>query len=156
MSREEVIASMAGKLAEGSVVSAKRKSRQKILLINLTVILLSGTMVLVVSISMSKKPLYNKQDYSFFQTASVMQNPLQKLRNEFQKEIIGADDYALYMAYLLVRYDSIPENFKTPRPKIISDEVYAELDRIWEHISLRMRQRITTELLPQFRPKMQK
>ena len=69
--------------------------------------------------------------------------------------MIGADEYALYMAYLLVKYDSIPENFKTPSPKIMSKEVYAELDRIWGSISLRMRQKITFELLPQFRSKIQ-
>lgn len=155
MNREEVIASMTGKLAEGSVVNAKKNFRRKILLINLTVILLSGALVLIVSISMSKKNLPYKQNTSFLQATSVMQSPLHKLKNAFQDDVIGADEYALYMAYLLVRYDSIPENFRTPRPKIISEEVYTELNRIWGRISLRMRQRISIELLPQFRPKMQ-
>lgn len=153
MNREQVIASMANKLADGSAVNAKKKFHRKILLINMSVILLSGTMVLFVSISMSKKSLQHKQNNSFLQTASVMQNPLQKLKSAFQRGVIGADEYALYMAYLLVRYDSVPENFRTPRPKIISEEVYAEIDRIWGRISLRMRQRITSELLPQFRSK---
>lgn len=155
MNREEVIASMASKLAEGSVVNAKKKFHHKILLINLAVILLSGTMVLIVTISISKKPLHQNHNDSFLQVTHVMQSPLQKLKKAFQDEVIGADEYALHMAYLLVKYDSIPENFKTPSPKIMSKEVYAELDRIWGSISLRMRQKITFELLPQFRSKIQ-
>lgn len=155
MSREEVIASMADKLAEGSAVKAKKKFHRKIHLINLVVILLSGTMVLLVSISMPKKPLQQKQSRSFLQTASAMQNPLLKLKSAFQNGAIMTDEYALYMAYLLVRYDSVPEKFRTPRPKIIREEVYAELDRIWGRISLRMRQKITDELLPQLRSKVQ-
>lgn len=153
MSREEVIASMANKLAEGSVVKEKNTFRRKILLINLAVIFLSGMMVLFVSHSISKKTLQQKQNSSLLPTTNIMQDPLLKLKHAFEDEAIGADEYALYMAYLLVRYDSVPANFRTLRPKVISEEVYAELDRMWERVSLRMRQKINTELLPQFRPK---
>ncbi len=146
MSREEVIASMANKLAERSLVN-KKKHHRKILLINFAVILLSGIML----ISMSKKTLQQKQSNSFLLTTNVRQETLLKIKNAFESGEIEADEYALYMAYLLVRYDSVPEKFQTLRPKVISEEVYTELNSIWERVSLRMRQKITNELLPHFR-----
>ena len=131
MNREEVIASMASKLAEGSVVNAKKKFHHKILLINLAVILLSGTMVLIVTISISKN-LCTRIIMTLSAGYLCNAEPFTEIKKAFQDEVIGADEYALHMAYLLVKYDSIPENFKTPSPKIMSKEVYAELDRIWE------------------------
>jgi hypothetical protein len=148
MSREEVIASMANKLAERSIVN-KKKYHRKFLLVNFVVILLSGIMLLL--ISMSKKTIQQKQSNSFLLTINVIQKPLHRIKNAFENGEIEADEYALYMAYLLVRYDSVPEKFQTLRPKVKSEEVYSELNSIWERVSLRMRQKITSELLPHFR-----
>ncbi len=155
MSRKEVIASMANKLADGSVEGTKKKFHRKILIINLSVISLFGTMVFFVSTSISKKSSQQELHNDFLQTASVTQSPLEKLKSAFQDGAIGADEYALYMTYLLVRYDSVPQNFKTPRPMINSEELYAELNKVWGRVSLRMRQRISEELLPQFRSRAQ-
>lgn len=148
MSREEVIASMANKLADGSVVNTKRKVRRRIIIINLAVILSFGT--LVFSVSFSKKSHQQRQSNSYLQTASMVQSPLLKLKTAFQDGTIGADEYALYLTYLLVKYDSVPEIFQTPRPHINATEINAELDKTWNRLSMGIRKKIR-ELLPQFR-----
>lgn len=149
MSREEVIASMANKLAVGSVVNTKRKVRRRIIIINIVVILIFGTLVL--SFSFSKKSHKQQQSHSYLKTASMVQSPLLKLKTAFQSGTIGADEYALYLAYLLVKYDSVPEIFQTPRPHINGNEINAELDKVWNYLSMGRRNKIK-ELLPQFKP----
>ncbi len=64
MSREEVVASMANKLADGSVEGTKKKYHRKILIINLSVILFFGTMVFFVSIT--KKTPHQELQKDFF------------------------------------------------------------------------------------------
>lgn len=150
MSRNEVIASMANKLADGTGTGVKPKSRKKILIVNLAVIIIFGS--LVFSVSFSKKPPEPVKKISYIEAAKVLHSPLVKLKTAFREGTIGADEYGLYMTYLLVSYDSVPENYRTTKPMIDGNEINAELEKIWGELSMRMRQKITREL-PQFRVK---
>jgi hypothetical protein len=153
MSREEVVASMASKLAVGDggpkVYKSKKKlSSKNIYILISAVVFLSGMTWLY----MSQNDPPKESQVRGLNNASFIykQNPLTKLKAAFHEDKISADYFALYLKDVLVRYDSIPNEFKVSRPVVKQNDVYRELSGVWTQLSPVVRSTITTEL-PQFR-----
>jgi hypothetical protein len=151
MSRDQVIAAMANKLAVGnSQVNIKPnfkpvlKSRKVVIAVAgfLCTVLLLGTLL---SLDNADKKVRDKEKSSQRDVISVL-NPLIKLKAAYVEKEISAELYACYLRDLIVRYDSIPDKFRLSRPIINQKEVYSELSVVWELISPGLRMTINKDL----------
>lgn len=146
MSREEVVASMANKLAEGTVLTSNKKKTHSKRIFVVVGIISGGIICLLLLFAVLGKSQNKETDTSYLKNISVAQSPHFKLKTAFNEGKIGVNEYALYLDYLLVKYDSVPGQYKTPRPFIDSKEVDVEIRKIWGRLSIRTRSRIIQDL----------
>ncbi len=79
--------------------------------------------------------------------------PLSMLEADFQQNAISMDEYARYLAHLLVRFSSVPEKYRQGVPRLSSPEVNAKIDAVWGMLHSSTRAELEL-LLPQRRTHM--
>jgi hypothetical protein len=145
--KDKVLESMAKKLAVDSTEIFKKpppvKKRYKIIYS----IGIGCIIVLVTYILFCNKPndphIYTINDILVTQ---LKDNPLTRLKDDFNKNAITAEQYAFYLRDILIRYDSLPVKYRLDRPLIRSQDVYRALADIWLLLNLRARRQLTKEL----------
>lgn len=153
MTRDQVIASMAKKLADTNGSPKNQKKRWgKAFIINGVIF---GLLILITGLVFSfKSPRASVKNIKTTHGTLSPDSPLSKLSTAYNHRHIDHDQYALYLKDLLVRYDSLPQEFKTERPIIKEIQVHNELLNIWTSVSLDVRSTIIKEL-PKFAEKTQ-
>jgi len=135
--KEVLVASMAKKLAGESTIELLGKKRRKkpLLIYIIAIISLTALSLPVLIFNRSQKEL--KENIA----PPVAKNitPLQLLTDAFNKDSISADEYALHLRDLLVRYDSLPVKYRTERPAIRSTDVYSSIVNIWTKLGNKTR-----------------
>ncbi|NLP01082.1 MAG: hypothetical protein GX089_01165 [Fibrobacter sp.] len=155
MSRDRVVASMSKKLANTKGVNAANRSR-KIRTTLIIIALIGSVLILLAGILFTnKKGVAFNQNIRSGYDSTLSDNPLSRLRNDFRQNLISPDQFAIYLQDLLIRYDSLPEYYKTRRPVISVDQVYNELTQVWSLLNLHVRSSIL-EALPDFRTEINK
>lgn len=151
MTRDQVVASMAKKLADTNGSSKNQKKRwEKAFIINGVII---GLLILITgSVFSFKSPRTFIKNIKTTQGALTSDSPLSRLSTAYNQRHINHDQFALYLKDLLVRYDSLPQDFKTERPIIKEVQVHDELLNVWPSVSLDARLIILKEL-PKFAEK---
>lgn len=82
-------------------------------------------------------------------------NPLKRLTDALKDESVTVDQYAMFLSDLLVRYDSLPERFKTDRPVILKEDVCRSLMGVWMQLNHRTRNKLA-KTLPVLKPRIEK
>ncbi|HLV31841.1 MAG TPA: hypothetical protein VKY57_09755 [Chitinispirillaceae bacterium] len=138
MSREQIIASMAKKLAENSsseIIIKKKLSDKSIYFIAAAVLLAIVSIGTAISFN-NKSTVQQSQEP---EKVSRIDNPVAKLKNACDDKLINENQYAIYLKDLLIRYDSLPEKYKVTSPVISDIEVFDELSAIWPDLSYNIR-----------------
>lgn len=146
MSRDEVVASMANKLADGAIVAnnSTKKNRHKKVMIKCYIAV--GVLILLITIALRNKSPQEETGSTYLKSATVLQSPFLKMKTAFNEGTISVDEYALYLNYLLVKYDSVPEQYRTPRPIVQEKQIVEELKKIWSKINLSTRKKIERDI----------
>ncbi|MDO5575716.1 MAG: hypothetical protein Q4F84_01440 [Fibrobacter sp.] len=129
LSREQIIASMAKKLAKKSHSECEKNSKNFITI--LTVLVLS--IVIITATLCGKKNLTNEQTPNH-ETYSH-DTPLMRLKSAYHNKVICVNQYASYLMDMMVRYDSLPEKYKAATPIISDKDVLDELANIWPNVN---------------------
>jgi len=77
---------------------------------------------------------------------TLKDNPLTRLGDALKNNIISPDQYAAYCKDLLICYDSLPSQYKTSRPIVPKDDVYAALCNVWMQLYPKTRKQLIKEL----------
>ncbi|HON11309.1 MAG TPA: hypothetical protein PLE24_10615 [Chitinispirillaceae bacterium] len=136
-------------------VNAANRSRR--IRTTLIIIALIGSVLILLAgiLFTNKKGVAFNQNIRSGYDSTLSDNPLSRLRNDFRQNLISPDQFAIYLQDLLIRYDSLPEYYKTRRPVISVDQVYNELTQVWSLLNLHVRSSIL-EALPDFRTEINK
>jgi hypothetical protein len=144
MGRDQVVATMARKLAEKSSTdfAVHKKSKNRHVYIYAAAV----TVVLVIAIIITGRSKL-QIPLSASNVSSIQnENPLLKLSDALADGEITVDQYGIYLKELLVNYDSLPQAYKTSHPAIKDTEVYSAFAKVWPRLSIGVRTRITKEL----------
>ena len=155
MSRDRVVASMSKKLANTKGVNAANRSRKIRTTLIINALIGSALVLLICILFTNKKTAAVNQNVRSSNDSTLSDSPLSRLRNDFRQNLISPDQFAIYLQDLLIRYDSLPEYYKTRRPVISVDQVYNELTQVWPLLNLRVRSSIL-EALPDFKSEINK
>ena len=72
--------------------------------------------------------------------------PVATMAQDFAKREFSADQYALYLSNLLVRYDNLPAKYRTGVPKFTPTEIYAKLKDLWPQLRAPTKDAIVQDL----------
>ena len=156
--KDLIVTSMAKKLADvsvgGNLDRKKKRSNKKrnrmYMIAGMVFVCLSVT---VYTIEKSRRDL----KVQLVTVAALANNdsPLNRLADALKSNSISVDQYALFLSDLLVRYDSLPQKFKTDRPVILNEDVYKSLMGVWMQLSLPNRNKLIS-ILPALVPRVEK
>jgi hypothetical protein len=135
--REVVVNSMTRKLAEhGKTPQNSVKYKKLFIILPIT----TGIVVFFFIVLLLIRPDTNEYDQIDRSVANAFENPLSKLRKSMNEGNLSTDQYAVYLGYVLFRYDSLPEVFKADRPVIRALDVYDELENVWPRVGKRTKE----------------
>jgi hypothetical protein len=147
--KDKVVSSMAKKLANentaADIEKIKKKRKRKPIIGYVVAVLF--TVVMTVSFYfaiLSTDKVQEKQRVAVQQ--ALQDNPLSRLRTALANDIITADQFAFYCRDILVRYDSLPEQYKTDKVLLSRDEVYASIIAVWFNLYPKTKVILTREL----------
>lgn len=155
--KDIIIASMAKKLADMSTVDdlTRKKNRgKKIKRIHIiAVMVLLCLSVIIYTIEKSRR----EQKLQHISVASLVNhdNPLNRLTNALNDESVTVDQYAMFLNDLLIRYDSLPEKFKTDHPVILNEDVYRSLMGVWMKLNNQTRNKLVKNF-PTLKPRIER
>ena len=141
--RDKVVDSIAKKFANHNnveqIISTHRKKQIKpikyvYILIGLSVISTSLTS-LVMTGKIAPGLTGGKRNVA----ATVQLNSVDLLKKDLNEDKIGPDQFALYLKDYLIRYDSLPDHYKTSSSTTTSSDIYRALYAIWPQVNLRTR-----------------
>ena len=145
--REKLVTNMARKLAVGNgvqkIAAEKRKKKlQRLTYIAAVVMafLISG---LIIYFHLPKQYKYDPEQ---FRISQAQRNPVNRLSADYQEKKISADEYALYLKDILIRYDSLPDAYRIDIPFIKATDVYDSLIAVWPFVNLRIRKTLQDQL----------
>lgn len=141
--RDKLVDSMTNKLANGSnvkkVISTHRKRRIETMKYVYIAIALSVVSTGMTYLVMTGKVAPGLTGANETIVAAPVKTTLDLLNDDLSMEKIRADQYALYLRDYLIRYDSLPDVYKSPFSGLTSGEAYRALYMIWPKLSLRTR-----------------
>src|SRR5665647_1140298 len=128
--KDQVITSMAKKLADVSTVDdleriKKKRGKKTNRIYIIAVMVFVCLSVTIYTIEKSRRE-QKVQQISVVSLAN-QDSPLNRLTDALKGESVSVDQYAMLLSDLLVRYDSLPERFKTNAPVILNEDVYRSL-----------------------------
>jgi hypothetical protein len=144
--RDELVASMAKKLAVPGNRDKKRVNPY-VLWISTFAFCFSVLLFLLASHGKKKEAMVALESKQHV----MLENPIQKLQTAYSDGFLSVDQYALYLSYLLVNYDSIPVQYKPAVPVVSEAQVYKALSELWLEISPERRELLRIKL-PKFNP----
>lgn len=149
--KREVVADMTRKLASGDDVVAKlvkdeKAKRRQIFLIGAGVyVVLLGGVTATVFLFLTNRPATTvKQE-------SAYTRPLESMENDHRNDSITVDQYALFLSYMLMHFDKVPQKYKGGVPRFSAGEIFAKLRDLWPRLDPRTKEHIGKEL-PQLVP----
>ena len=147
--KDKIVSSMAKKLANVSTIDdlnkiKKQRNRKPVPVYLVAIVITVCITAAFYFASSSNEEMRAKK----IAAANLMlkDNPLTKLNIALKNDVISPDQFAMYCKDLLVRYDSLPDNFKTARPVISSNDVYAALGSVWLQLYPQTKSKLTKEL----------
>jgi hypothetical protein len=142
--RQKVVDSMAKKFADhGSVEQIIIRHRKKLLRSSKTLyIIIAATVVSMIltglfTVGIIQPPVQTKENGP---VVMKVRNSLDILLEDLDAKKISPDEFVLYCKDYLIRYDSLPDRYKTPFSITSSSEVYGVIVDVWPKLSLRTRQ----------------
>jgi len=73
---------------------------------------------------------------------------LELMKDDLSQNKFGPDQYAIYLKDYLIRYDSLPQAYKSARHNLTSDEIYSALLEIWPQTSPGTRSELLKKMPP--------
>ncbi|KMQ51037.1 hypothetical protein CHISP_1960 [Chitinispirillum alkaliphilum] len=129
--RKDVVRSMAKKLAdhdETLVFKEKRESR-------ILYLLLPGAfIILFLSLLIFLPRMRPEPSGHVAEVEEVTTCPVLRIEAAYERGEIGANEYGAYLSDVLIRYDSLPAEYRVERPIINPEEVFSRLAGIWDNI----------------------
>lgn len=147
--KDKVVASMAKKLANENTAAEieknKKKRRRKPILGFVVAVLFSIIITVLFYFAILSTEKVQEEQRVAVQEA-LQDNPLSRLRTALTKDSITADQFAFYCRDLLVRYDSLPEQYKTDKVILSRDDIYASIVSVWFNLYPKTKIALTREL----------
>jgi hypothetical protein len=143
MDRDQVVATMAKKLADKSSTDFAVHKKKKNGLVYFSAVIAA---ILITTILIAGRSKSETSVSTALSTSSQNEGPLVKLRGALANGKITIDQYGTYLKELLVNYDSLPQAYKTSHPVIKDTEVYSAFAEVWPRLSIGTRTQITKEL----------
>jgi len=147
--KDKVVSSMAKKLANENMAAdiekIKKKRKRKPLIGYVVAVLF--TVVMTVSFYfaiLSTEKVQEEQRVAVQQ--ALQDNPLSRLRTALKNDIISADQFAFYCRDMLIRYDSLPVQYKTDKVILSRKDIYAAIVSVWFNLYPRTKVVLTKEL----------
>lgn len=154
--KDLVISSMARKLADVSNANDLKKKRKKKLTKPYLIYSSIAVIVTVLTIAVFFVNTSTQKQTANITIDSIVQKyPLQNLNDAYKNGSITADQYAIYLRDYLIKYDSLPENFKQEGSVVLSDHIYKALIDVWMKLNLRTRASLIKDL-PDLNPHIEK
>jgi hypothetical protein len=143
--RDRLVRSMAGKLATGNgielIAAARRKKRSPLLYIVGSIVFVSIGMVLFFHTPEKIKINLNSNN-----SAIKKVNMIQLMHKDLDESKISVNQYAFYLRDILVRYDSLPQNYRTDSPDVQAQDIYDSLCATWSKLSNNSKGQLLQEL----------
>ncbi|NLD94863.1 MAG: hypothetical protein GX639_19585 [Fibrobacter sp.] len=148
--KDKVVSSMAKKLANeemaADIEKIKKKRRRKPLVGYVAAILFTVVMTVLFYFAILSTEKVQEEQRIAVQIA-LEDNPLSRLQTALTNDLITADQYALYCRDLLLRYDSLPEQYKTDKVILSREDVYSSIISVWFNLYPRTKAALTGELV---------
>ena len=122
--RKKVIDAMSKKLATPGEPAIIIKRRKRYIWMFVTVVICT-TLSLIYFIVANYTPVFEQKS-----TLSA-NSPFLLIKTAYQSNTLTEDEYAVLLCKLMVKYDSLPDNYKVPHPYIDVNEVYTAIRRLW-------------------------
>jgi hypothetical protein len=147
--KDKVVSSMAKKLANENTAAdiEKIKKRRKRKPIIGYVVAVLFTVVMTVSFYfaiLSTEKVQEKQRIAV--QMALEDNPLSRLRTALANDIITADQFAFYCRDILLRYDSLPDQYKTEKVILSREDIYSSIISVWFNLYPKTKSILTKEL----------
>jgi hypothetical protein len=148
--RERLVKAMAVKLATGNgievIASSRRKKKARtIIYVSLPVLLFIIAAIVVFLKSPGTTAISIKSDQPVTPEISL----LQLLHQDLEEKKITVNQYAFYLRDILIRYDSLPPQYRPDRPSVNTDEIFDSLCVMWPKIDLKVRAQLLKDF-PKF------
>jgi hypothetical protein len=156
--KDQIINSMAKKLADVSAVDDLERIKKKRVKKTNRVYIIAVMIFVCLSVTVytiEKTRREEKLQQVTMVSLVNQDSPLKRLTDALKDESVTVDQYAMFLSDLLIRYDSIPERFKTDRPVILNEEVYRSLMGVWMQLQHQTRNKLAKNL-PALRPRIEK
>jgi hypothetical protein len=145
--RERLVKSMAGKLATGNgleviAVSRRKKTARKFIYISIPVVLFIIAGIILYVKSPKTTSLTVKSESRVTQRVSL----LMVLHRDLEDKKITVNQYAFYLRDILIRYDSLPSEYRPARPLVVTEDIYDSLCAVWSKIDQKNRAQLFKEL----------
>jgi hypothetical protein len=145
-SKDLVVASMVKKLASQPAGQDLKKKKKKIHVYVYVIIIVVIVITVMTVCHLTNEKTENDLQKVTIATIKERENPLFLLQSAFKQDSITADQYALYLKDILIRYDSLPQKYKSPRAVILDEEVYHSMLDVWRLLSLRIKNTLLQDL----------
>ncbi len=142
--RDEVVSSMAKKLADRDETMVFKKRSDPVPLFFVIIgICLVAVIAVVALVSFGEKEV--EQPVAAVESAAPA-SPVELIETAYERGEITINDYGVYLTNVLVRYDSVPEAYRVERPMIIPDDIFIRLLRVWKRIRPELRVTILKDI----------
>lgn len=152
--RQQVVDAMAKKFADHNsvqkvIVRHRKKALRSAKILAVIIICIIASMIVTLLFSVN---IVDPPDFLVRKEKATIQtkNPIDILKTDLAEEAISADMFALYCMDYLIRYDSLPEKYKTPFSTSTINDYFRAILEVWDILSLRTQQRLLEEI-PKFR-----
>jgi hypothetical protein len=149
IAKDKVVSSMAKKLANentaADIEKNKKKRKRKPLLGYMLAVLFTVVMTVSFYFAIVSTDKVQEEQRAAVQVA-LQDNPLSRLRTALSNDVITADQFAFYCRDLLVRYDSLPEQYKTDKVILSREDIYASIISVWFNLYPKTKLALTREL----------
>jgi uncharacterized integral membrane protein len=145
--REQLVRSMARKLATGNgieiIAAARKRKRSRIVIYTTSGILLFLIVAVILYLITPDQVTFNL-DFNKSEKPEI--NLLQLLSKDLTEKKITFNQYVFYLRDILVRYDSLPKQYRPAMPDVKTQSVYDSLCAVWKKVDLQKRQQLLKEL----------
>lgn len=145
--RERLVRSMASKLATGNgievIASSRRKKRARTVIYLGVPVILFIIAGIVISV---KSPGTAAIAFKSGQPSTSKVNLIQLIHQDLEIKKITVNQYAFYLRDILIRYDSLPSQYRPARPVATTENIYDSLCAVWSKIDLKNRAQLLKEL----------
>lgn len=151
--REEVVKSMAKKLAvpgeSPEIVEKKRKKKTRNVFVIVAFTIMSMIALSVIFYYVRQELVFHITDHS-----EEVNCPVALIDDAYNRGEITVNDYGSYLMDILIRYDSLPEDFRVNNPLVFRDAIFEKLANSWDNFRPDLR-RSMVKNIPQIEKKLE-